>query len=53
MAEETRNEQQPQDPKKSDYEEPSLIDLEDLENVSGGGDCNTSGSVVNEVEKDS
>jgi hypothetical protein len=56
MAEDTRKEQ-PQEPMKKDYEEPSLVDLEDLEKVSGGalpgGDCNTGGSVVNDTEQDS
>lgn len=44
MDEEIRDEPQPEQ-HKNEYEEPSLIDLEDLEDVSGGCFiCDTGGS---------
>lgn len=36
---------------KGEYTEPSLLDIEDLEGVSGGG-CYTGGTVVQKAETD-
>lgn len=45
MENENVQDEQSHEPKKEDYEEPTLLDTEDLEDVSGGcGVCITGGS---------
>jgi hypothetical protein len=40
-----------QDQEQKDYAEPSMLDTEDLENVSGGG-CGTGGTIIVQKQAD-
>ncbi|HKH48373.1 MAG TPA: hypothetical protein VKM72_27240 [Thermoanaerobaculia bacterium] len=51
MDEKIRDEKQPEQ-QNDEYAEPSLLDIEDLESVSGGG-CYTGGTIVAQPAEDS